>query len=36
MQRQEQRMNRQIGMVGEREGFMNIIYEKNREFRCCE
>lgn len=26
MQRQEQRMSRQTGMVGEREVFMNIIY----------
>lgn len=36
MQRQEQGMSRQTGMVGEREEFMNRIYEKNREFRCCE
>lgn len=36
MQRQEQRMSRQTGMVGEREVFMNIMYEKNGEFRCCE
>lgn len=36
MQRQEQGVSRQIRMVGEREVFMNIMYEKNGEFRCCE